>query len=535
LIALYCIALAARLVPLTFSPLPYNIDGFPLARISQQIATTGTWRIDEATVNSYDEKMPAFSLLWAAVSMLAGWHPLAHAELYIALIASLVVLPAYLIAVKASGRRLVGFGAGLFVSLFGSFLFLTSVVTKESLGLLVLPVVVLLFAGRADRKKRALAVVFLVLLPFLHSLTVLLALGMVASLVVLTHRRAWTRGRFSAKALAVDAVTGPALAGLALLYYEVVKLPFLTDLIAPAALVLFLALVVLLTAALMPLARPAHVRLGRPLGTPATRLVLPPAVSAALLVVNAQTSLFAGAGGTRPALLWMLPGIVALVVLAVVGYGLVRRTSNRANDLVVSMLVSPVALILFGLFRGLDPVSLIVVYRSFDFIDYALALLAALGFVAAWRALRSRPLAKVGLAGTFLAALLATTPMAWNTPAVFGVENVTTSDEFHALAVLASLGARNVTTDQRLADVGATWFGYTTDKSLPMTLRDRENVTGFDYAVVLERWTTVGAQIHPAPNIVLEPSVIDAFLRANRIAYVAGPLGDRIFVVQILG
>jgi len=532
---LYAIALAARLVPLTFSPLPYNIDGFPLARISEGIATTGTWRIDPADVNNYNEKMPAFSLLWAAASMLGGLQPLAPVELVVVLITSLVVLPAYLIGVKASGRRLVGFAAGLFVALFGSFLMLTSGVSKESIGLLVFPVAVLLFHERADRRKRALAFVLLAFLPFLHHLTTLLTLGMVASLVVLTQRRASSQGRFSVRALVLDIATGPALAVPAWAYYAAVDLPFLADLVAPEALALFLALVVLLTAAIAPMSRPARIRIGRRLVSPATHVILPPAVGVVVILANAQTSLFAGALPTQAAFLALQPAIAVLTAFVLAGYQLVRRTSNRANDLVTSMLVAPVAMVLFGFLRGLDAESLVIVYRSIDFLDYALALLAAVAFVAAWKGLRPHRAARVALVGGFLAALLATTPMAWNTPAVFGVENTTTTDEFQALALLGSLGAKNVTTDQRLADIGAMWFGYTTDRSLPLKLRDNESTAGLDYAIVLERWSTVGAQVHPAPNIILDPSVVDTFLSSNRVAYVAGPRGDRIFVVQILG
>src|SRR5205807_9074164 len=95
-------------------------------------------------------------------------------------------------------------------------------------------------------------------------------------------------------------------------------------------------------------------------------------------------------------------------------------------------------------------------------------------------------------------------------------------------------GARNVTTDQRLADLGAMWFGLHTNSDLPLKLRDNATVSGADYALVLERWAMVGAQIHPAPNVFLSPSTIARFLEANRVAYVSGPLGDRIFVVQVL-
>ena len=78
------------------------------------------------------------------------------------------------------------------------------------------------------------------------------------------------------------------------------------------------------------------------------------------------------------------------------------------------------------------------------------------------------------------------------------------------------------------------WFGYATDSSLPVKLRDNQSVDGFDYALVLERWTRAGAQVHPAPNIVLAPDVLDRFLDAERIVYSAGPQGDRVFIVQLL-
>src|SRR5207245_173000 len=265
-----------------------------------------------------------------------------------------------------------------------------------------------------DPRKRALSIVLLLFLAFLHPLTTLLTLGMTSALVVLAQRRAIARGRFSLRSFALDVATGPALAIPAWAYYSAVDLPFLADLLAADALVLFLGIVILLTALIVPTGRPA-----------------------------------------RP------------------------RTGPR--------FVSPVA-------RG----SLVIVYRSVDFLDYAFAVLIGVAFVAAWRWLGPRRLAKGVLLAGVLAALLATSPMAWNTPAVFGVDNVTTPQEFRALALLASFGARNVTTDQRLADVGAMWFGYATDSSLPVKLRDNESLGGFQYALALERWTTVGAPVHPA-------------------------------------
>ena len=529
-----CVAFATRLVPLTFSPLPFGIDGFALARISSDIAATGGWRIDPTDTNSYNQKLPGFSLLWSAVASLGGLSPLGHVQILMPLLASLAVVPAYLFGVKATGRRLGGFVAGLFIVFFGSFLLLTSSVSKESIGLLVFPVAVLLFLERRDARKRALSVVLLLFLAFLHPLTTLLTLGMTSALVVLAQRRAIARGRFSLRSFAVDVATGPALAIPAWAYYSAVDLPFLADLLAADALVLFLGIVILLTALIAPMARPARLRVGRRFVSPVARGVLVPAIGVLVVLGNARNGLFAGAVGTKSALLEMLPAIGVLAAFAVAGYQLVRRTTNRTNDLAVSMLVAPVALILFGLLRGLDPEGLLILYRSIDFLDYAFAVLIGVAFVAAWRWLGPRRGAKAVLFTGLLAALLATTPMAWNTPAVFGVENVTTPQEFRALALLASFGARNVTTDQRMADVGAMWFGYAMDPSLPLKLRDNESVESFEYALVLERWMTAGAQVHPAPNIVISAGILEAFLAANRVMYVAGPLGNRVFVVQIL-
>jgi hypothetical protein len=528
-----CLAFATRLVPLLFSPLPFGIDGFALARIASDIGATGTWRIDLADVNSYNQKLPGFPFLWAAVFSLGGLSPLAHIQLVMPLLAALTVLPAYLLGVKATGRRLGGFVAALFITFFGSFLLLTSSVSKESIGLLIFPVAVLMFLGRRDGRKRALSVLLVVFLGFLHPLTTLLTLGMNSALVVLDHRRAIARGRFRGRRFVLDVATGPALAILPWAYYSSVHLPFLADLLAADALVLFLGIVVLLTALIAPMGRPGTVRVGQRFVSPLARGILVPAIGVLVVLGNARNGLFAGAVGTQPGLMRMLPAIGVISAFAVAGYQLMRRTTNRANDFVVSMLVAPVALILFGLLRGLDPESLLILYRSIDFLDYAFGVLIAVAFVAGWRWLGPWRSAKAILLGVLLAALLATTPMAWDTPAVFGVDNVTTPQEFRALALLASFGARNVTTDQRLADVGAMWFGYSTDSSLPVKLRDNESLGSFQYALVLERWTTVGAQLHPAPNVVISTTVLENFLATNRVVYAAGPSGDRVFIVQL--
>ncbi len=531
--SLLCLTFALHLVPFLSSPLPYNPDGFGLANVAGQMSTTGSWRIDGTGVIENNQQMPVYPLLWSSVARLGGLNVLANLQAIMPLVTATVVLPAYLLAVKATRNRMAGFGAGLFVAVFGSFLFLTSAAMRESIGLMVFPVVVLLFSERSDPRKRALATLFLLVLPFLHHLTTLLTLGMVSALVVLAQSRSIARGTFALRALALDVVTGPALALVAWIYYSSVREVDVPAITSASAIALLLAIVILLTGLLVPMRRPARLRLGRRVVSPASRVLLVPAVAFAVLWMNGRTSLFAGVLGTQGGLETILPALAVLVAFAFVGYQLLRRTANRANDLVLAMLVSPTALILFAFLRGLDPLSQQIVYRSFDFMDYALAILVGLGFGLAWSRIRGWRAAQLALGAGLFAVLLMTTPMAWNQPAVFGVNEVTTPAEFQALAVLASLHPRSVTTDQRLALVAGNWFGYPVSSTLPFLLERNETVRGYEYAVVLDSWTTVGAQVYPAPNVVLRAQVLAAFLEANRIVYVVGPPGDRTLVVQL--
>ncbi len=510
------------------------MQGFAHSSIADTIIANGAWRIGDAGLNSYNEKMPGFSLLWAATAELGGLHPLVHVQLYLALITSTCVLVAYLIGLKATGRRLVGFMSSLFLALFGSFLMLTSTVTKEAIGLVILPVAVLLFHERRDPRKRVLSLLLLILLPFVHHLTTLLTLGMVAALTLISHRRALARGRFSMGLLALDVATigGPTV--ISYLYYESVNMSFLSEVTTSDAMTLLLAVFVLVGALLAGTWRPARAPAGRRLASAARPVLLVPAAGFAVLVANAQTNIFVGGSETRPALLQIVPWLVVLAGFALIGYYFVRRTSNRVNDLVLSMLAAPAALILFGFLRGLDSLSFTIVYRTADFLDYGIAVLVGIGFLAVWTRLGRSRAARAVLAAGFLAALLGTTPMAYDHPAVFGVDNVVTTEEFQALAFVASLGAQRIASEPRLTDVAATWFGIPGDSAFLLRLQRNESITGVDYAVVLERWSVVGTQVRSIPDVVIDAATLAAFLEENRILRADGPTGDRVFVVQVL-
>ena len=532
--ALYCVALVVRLVPLTFSPLPYNVDGFALARIMDGFGETGRWVSDEANVNRDDLKLPAFSLVGHAVVQMGGLHPLTDLQWFLPILLASVVLPIYLIAVKVTGNRVAGFAAGLFLALFGSFLFLTSAIMKESLALLFVPTIALTFHGRADPRKRAIAFVLLVVLVFLHHVTTLVAAAVVGSLIVLEHRRAGSRGRFSVRRLAADVGSGLTPFLIAWLYYRAVDLPNVDRVSASIEeMVLFVAIAVVLTALVARTWRPRPVLRRRRLLSPVHASVLVPAVAVGAVLVNARETVFPATFTTQPALLDLLPAVLVLAGFALVGYQVLRTTSSRSSDVVMALLVAPAVFLLFGFLRGLDVFSFRITYRGFDFLDFGFAVLAGIGLAYVARRLGRRPATTVPLMAGFLGLLLATTPMAWDTQAVFGVDNVNRPEEFQTLSVLASLGATGVASDQRVAHMGLWWYGFEVDPFLGTELRDREPVRRSEYAIVLERWTTIGAQDFPRPNAILDRQTVEDFLDAQWILYVTGTEGDRIYVARL--
>jgi len=530
--ALFCLALGARLIPLFVSPLPYNTDGFPTAKIAEQIGASGQWTIDPTDVNVEDVKVPGTFLLLSAAAQLAALNPLLHAQVLFPILAATIVAPVYLIGVRGTGRRAVGLAAGCFMAIYGSFLFLTSVPMKETIGLVLLPATVLLVHERGDPRKRGIAMILLLLLIFVDYLTLFMAMGMAASLVFLTHARGLSEHRFSPRALALDFATIGVPLFVAWNYYSAVNLFYFSEFSSEAGLVVLLAAGAVLLILLLRRWKPSSARSTRGFVSP-WAILLGGAFLAAILVLGSPSEVFEDTPQIRPLFQVILPAFIVLAGFAFIGYRFVRRMGGYLNDLAVSMLATPLVLILFGFAFNRIYLSFRIISRSVDFVDFAFALLAGLGLALAVARFRYNRSAGVGLAAAFVVALLVTTPIAYDPSQLFGVETATTPQEFQALQLIASLGAKNVLCDLRLCTVAHSYFGLGANFRLPLWIRDQTPILGYDYAIVLERWTTVGATMFPLATVVLDQLALDSFLSANRIVYVFGTTGDRTYVVRM--
>ncbi|UCG70970.1 MAG: hypothetical protein JSV09_08240, partial [Thermoplasmata archaeon] len=228
--ALFIISLAVRFVPLLYSNLPFNIDGFPLVRISEDIIETGSWSLsyDDGTPENvlYNSKMPVLSLLISNFALIFGKTPMEVVQFVIPFLSSCAIVLIYLITFRITKNGLVAFFAGLALALNGFYVYLGAAIMKETLGLVLLLLGVYLYHGREDPRKRALAGMLLLILALTHHLTAWIAFVMISLLFLSSNVLHWHHGTFLNRRFIMDFLSGPFLFTFTVLYYEIVDLAF---------------------------------------------------------------------------------------------------------------------------------------------------------------------------------------------------------------------------------------------------------------------------------------------------------------------
>ncbi len=529
---LLAVAGVARMLQLLLSSLPLNIDSFAQVAIAEEVLRQGAWQLDEASLNAYNLKMPVLPLLLALTSSLTHVPPLQLATPLILAIALAGILGVYALALHITAHRGMAVVAGLVPALLGPYVFLTGSVTKEALGLALLPALLLLFLRRADRRRRGLAAFLLLLLPLVHHLTALMAAGLVGLLLLLQSAQAYWRGRWSWRVVAADLLLGPALLGFGLWYYQAVGLAFFTSVWNANEVALFLSTAALVGTGGLLLTSQRRARpwfalsKARRLPSLLDQKAVVIAGGLLLILANALRPLVPGTAATTLPLLLVAVAYLPLTLLALTGLNLHRLASGPAKAAVVALLLAPLTPLIYALLRGLDPLSHVLLYRSVDFLDLGLAV--AIG-TAVWRSRWRRP-----LAGVAVASLLATLPLAYATEAVFQVQNTTFAYEMAALRRVEGLGG-TPSTDQRLASVLAWYFGVAADGSLPLALAEGGDVAPGTLLLLEGNWAARGAQVHPLPFVVVDGAVLDRTLREGAVLYHGGEGANPLFFVVAPG
>jgi len=521
---LMSLAVCIRLLPLQWSPLPYNIDGLSELRVTEDILSSGhlDFLPDSSHAQGYVKDMPVLGVLTAFLCSSLGLDPVPSSQLVVALLGAVTVSIVFLLSLRLWPSRRTALVAATVLALVGSFAFSTGCVWKESLGFLLLAVMLLSYPDRSQPRYRLLMTLPLALLVFTHHHATVVSFVILTFAVSLDLARA-VRGHKVSLVNHLDAVTVVSCWALAALYYSSVSLPYLDYLSPGTDLYLYVAVASLLIVVAVSLSSR-----DRPVSRLPVELVVP-VIGLIVLVANYYHPLFSGI--PSPGIMLVVPAAayLLLTVPAWTGSRLALSGQGPRTDLVLAMLLGPLSLILFGFVRGTDPTSHLIIYRTFDFLMPAFALLVGLGF-----AYMVKGHVRLGMAAaaSLVVILASTLPIAYGSQELFGVENQTYWYEYDAVEWLSDKGVDGYTSDQRLGETGWRLFDIEYGRGLPYDLREGIALNASSFYVVEESWTTTGAQEFPFGTVVLEDETLSAFEEEASVLYVGGSVDGQLTLVR---
>ncbi|UCE73899.1 MAG: hypothetical protein JSV56_12905 [Methanomassiliicoccales archaeon] len=547
IIALLTISVAVRFVPLLYSTLPFNIDGFPLVRISEDIIETGHWQIsypeNTSAFVTYNSKLPVISLLISTFALVFGRTPLEIAQVIMPLISCCAIVIIYAAAYKITKNELVSFFAGLALALNGFYVYLGAAVMKETVGLVLLILCLYLYLNREDPRKRILAGMLLLLIALTHHLTTWIAFIMVTLFVLTSNALQWQDGTFQKKRLIIDILSGPFLFVFVILYYESVKLSFFNQVssindVALFASVFLLGMLICISFSIpKKRKKPRNIIFNKPL--------IIPVVGLAFIVLNHYKTVFPGTIRTStPFLIYLIPYLL-LCSIALIGINVVGAKKTEHKPFIAAIIVAPFLVILFAFLKGFDAFTFILIYRSYDYIDFGLAICAGIGAGYLIKTIVKILIRKdntsktsFGLKATlsivFLAICLSTVPLAYQGQEFYGVQDATYSYEFTAMNWLSENGAEShVSTDERLNDIMAPYFDLECDKTLPWKLKYSRSLERGSMLFMEEKWLREGAQMSPMEPILISKDTFNNTLERNNVIYNTGGTESDVHIVIV--
>jgi hypothetical protein len=192
------------------------------------------------------------------------------------------------------------------------------------------------------------------------------------------------------------------------------------------------------------------------------------------------------------------------------------------------MLLGPLSLILFAFLRSNDATSQLIIYRTFDLVMPAFALLIGVGF-----AFIVKGRVRLGIAaGASLVIVCASTlPIAYSSQELFGVENQTYWYEYDAVQWFSEHGVNSYTSDQRLGETGGRLFDLNGSRGLPYDLREGIALNGSSYFVLEQQWTKKGAQEFPFGVVIVKNETITTTLNESSVVYIGGSVGGQLVLL----
>ena len=541
-------AFSARLVPLQFSSQPYNIDGYPLARISEMIISSGS--IPELGNHpgliDYNMKMPVFSIMLSQFSLMLGIEPLALLPYFTALIGSLAVIFIYALARELTDNDVAAISAGIFAALSGLFVYVTTAAMKQLLAIVLLCFIFYLFSRRREWRFRIPLIMALAILPFTHHLTTLMALLALSFALVGTAFRRSEHHVRTMKELILDIVAGPGILLMSLAYYKSVNLEFVSEVANTNDIVLLASVVIIMAVFARLLSITVQTKpwffLGKDdektvgLSSIFDEKVLVLVIGIGALFLNSKLHIFTGAQLTSDLLLNLIFPYLVLAVIGLMGFNVLRYSKFPRRYLLVGMFLAPLTVMIFSMLRSLDVFGFMMVYRSYNFIDIPMAIVVGVGMAYIFGKLlaRSKDNKRFKVLPTlamiiFICLSAASLPLAYNNEEAFDVQEITHEYELEAMEWADVHGISSMSSDQRYSDIMDPYYGIDADRTGAWRM-NRDALDSEQFMLASWYWTDGGAQFYPLGRIYFDESSMTSQLDSWDVYYVGGSQGKEMVI-----
>ncbi|WP_435156745.1 sodium/phosphate symporter [Haladaptatus sp. DFWS20] len=519
-LAVFLVAVAMRTIPLYWSYLPFNLDGFQFAAPARYALQHGHL---PSFASYFQPDKYSFSVLLTIVSQLTGVSPLRIAQPLIAVIGAVPCLVAVSLVRRigtqrgwhVSQARLAAAVAGLVLAVEGIYLGRSAAVTSEGAGIVFVALLAVVFY-RALRTGRSswmlLSFVFVFLLPLTHVLATIEGALVVTALLALSMRRFQTRAlRFGVLLVAVFWVY---LGG----YYSILEMGEMGRVTSAPGLFVAWLLVLVMLSVWVPTASPRLQR-GLPFG-----LLF---VGCTIFAANFFVPVFPGTAATPSLVLLLTAPVTVIGIFASWGTPFITNLDTD-GEVVVALLFGPLVLIGFALTGGLTFEYQGIVVRGQIFVHLAAVVLAALAAVS----LGYRSVSGIRFSGNFQSVLvpllvlsaIVSTPLAFLGLHATPAQPLTTPDEFEATTFATTHASERWISDGHISRLASYYYPTRTNVTYRPVYQWLYGNERPPQCLTLsqESWTTTGAQLFPAAPAQIDNERYNGWIASHHVIYTTG-------------
>lgn len=523
LLALVVTALSTRVLPLAISSYPFNNDGLTESGIAEDIATSGHLEYPEERFypDTHSVLTPAFNVMLAFVSEAVGSSPVAIAQLTTAFLSVLTITCVYVICLVVS-RSIMGAAAGaMFIALFGTFVYLTGSVWKESLGMALLVMLVYAYMHRGELRMLALELLILSVLPFVHHLVAFVAYATIAFLTIwsLYYSVRYRRTLDQRRLVDIAVLALPCIG--AYMYYQMYSLDRLSLIESSFDLVFIMgSFVALSLVAIVILRMEGHSRM--------SFAPIPALAVLGLVLWDYLDPLFPYTPGAPPYMFVLVCSLAVIVWISWIGLEKSVESRSRYRAVPLCLLMPFFLIASFALLSGFVYSSQQIIFRSFDFADLGLAT----GIAVAVAHYGSKPKLRGWIVAGVIALSLVSFPFGYASSTLIGVRHDTLQYEVDAVDWIGEHGDPNwsLQSDERLSYIAMAMGDFEKEPRLPDRIVRQTALGGEAFYVYEEEWTTKGVNDFPRGHPILNQTYVHELLSACDICYVGGPDSNNVIV-----